>query len=310
MKIVILNLLFVLFGQILFGQDHLYTKEYGNSNNPAIIFLHGGPGYNAFSFEFSTAQELADNGFYVIVYDQRGCGRTKPETNSRYTFNEAFEDLNSIYKTHNLKTASLIGHSFGGTVGILFSNKYPEKVEHLILVGSPLSYQMTFKNIIVRCKKIYSETTSPQLQYIEILEKMDTTSLEYSSYCFMHAMSNGFYTAKNPSEKSKIINDNLRSNPMANYLFNMTREPVSGFFKNEQYTTLNLSSNLTEVKDKTKVFGIYGQEDGLFDTEQIALLESILGTERFTLVENASHSVFIDQQDLFISLVKKSFSEE
>jgi hypothetical protein len=32
----------------------------------------GGPGYNCAGFEVSTAQELANNGFYVIVYDRRG----------------------------------------------------------------------------------------------------------------------------------------------------------------------------------------------------------------------------------------------
>jgi hypothetical protein len=31
----------------------------------------GGPGYNCGGFEVSTAQELANNGFYVIVYDRR-----------------------------------------------------------------------------------------------------------------------------------------------------------------------------------------------------------------------------------------------
>lgn len=305
MKAFILHLIFVLFCQLSYGQDSFYNKAYGNVSNPAIIFLHGGPGYNAFSFEISTAQELADNGFYVIVYDQRGCGRTKSDTNSQYTFEEAFADLNNIYTKYNVKTATLIGHSFGGTLGILYANNYPEKVENLILVGSPLSYQMTFKHIISKCKKIYSENSSPQLQYIEMLEKMDTTTLEYSSYCFMHAMTNGFYKAKNPSEKSKIINANLMKNSMASYLSNMTREPVSGFFEKEHYTTLNLSSNLTELKGKINVFGIYGQEDGLFDSEQITLLQSILGSDNFTIVENASHSVFIDQQDVFISQVKK-----
>lgn len=310
MKTLILHLIFVLFCQISYGQDSFYNKAYGNVSNPAIIFLHGGPGYNAFSFEFSTAQELADNGFYVIVYDQRGCGRTKSDTNSLYTFEEAFADLDNIYIKHNVKTATLIGHSFGGTLGVLYANNSPEKVESLILVGSPLSYQMTFKHIITKCKKIYSENSSPQLQYIEMLEKMDTTSLEYSSYSFMHAMSNGFYKTKNPSAKSKTINDSLMNNSMAFYLSNMTREPVSGFFEKEHYTTLNLSSNLTELKGKIKVFGIYGQEDGLFDSKQITLLQSILGSDNFTLVENASHNVFIDQQDVFISQIKKYISEK
>jgi proline iminopeptidase len=310
MKTLILNLLLVLFCHKSIGQDKLYAKEYGNANNPAIIFLHGGPGYNVSSFEFSTARKLADSGFYVIVYDQRGCGRTISDTSSIYTFKEAFEDLNDIYKRYNVKTATLIGHSFGGTLGALFSKNFPEKVENLILVGSPVSYQMTFKNIISRCKKIYSENSSPQLKYIEMLEKMDTTSLNYSSYCFMHAMSNGFYKAKNPSSKSKAIKDSLMSNPMAKYSSHMTREPVSGFFEKEHYTTLNLSSTLTELKSKIKVSGIYGQEDGLFDGEQITLLESILGTDNFTLVKDASHNVFIDQQDVFIALVKKYASDK
>lgn len=304
-KIIILNLLFLLLVQISYGQNSFYTKAYGNVSNPAIIFLHGGPGYNAFSFEFSTAQELAENGFYVIVYDRRGCGRTKSDTNSLYTFEEAFADLNNIYTKYNIKTATIMGHSFGGTLGILYANNYPEKVENLILVGSPLSYQMTFKHIISECKKIYSENSSPQLHYIEMLEKMDTTTLEYSSYCFTHAMSNGFYKAKKPSAKSKIINDSLMNSSMASYLSNMTKEPVSGFFEKEHYTTLNLSSNLTELKNKINVYGIYGQEDGLFGSEQITLLQSILGSNNFRHVKNASHSVFIDQQDIFISQIKK-----
>lgn len=309
MKTLRLHLIFLLFCQISYGQDSFYTKAYGSESNPAVIFLHGGPGYNAFSFEFSTAQELADNGFYVIIYDQRGCGRTKSDTNSLFTFEEAFADLSEIYTKYNVQTATLIGHSFGGTLGILYATNYPEKVDNLILVGSPLSYQMTFKHIISTCKKIYAENSSPQLQYIEMLEKMDSTSLEYSSYCFMHAMTNGFYKAKNPSEKSTIIYDSLRNNSKASYLSNMTREPVSGFFEKEHYTTLDLSSNLTELKEKIKVFGIYGQEDGLFDSEQITLLQTILGADNFTLVENASHSVFIDQQDFFISQIGKYISK-
>ncbi len=164
MKTLLLHLIFMVFGHISYGQDSFYTTANGNVNNPAIIFLHGGPGYNSFSFEFSTAQELADHGYYVIVYDQRGCGRTKSNSNSQFSFEEAFADLNNIYIKHNIKSATLIGHSFGGTLGILYANNFPENVDNLILVGSPLSYQMTFKHIISKCKKIYTENSSPNLQ--------------------------------------------------------------------------------------------------------------------------------------------------
>ena len=306
MKTIILNLLFVLFVQISYGQDNFYTKTYGNVSNPAIIFLHGGPGYNAFSFEFSTAQELSDNGFYVIVYDQRGCGRTKSDTNSLYTFEEAFADLNNIYTKHNVKTATLIGHSFGGSLGILYANNYPEKVENLILVGSPLSYQMTFKHIISRCKKIYTENSSPQLQYIEMLEKMDKNSIEYSSYSFMHAMQNRFYSPKNPTEEAKIIYSKFKTDTLlTKYASQMTYQAPQGFWKNEKYTTIDLTSNIKNVQAKNiKIRGLYGKDDGLYSADQVKKLQNLLGENNLKYIDNCSHNVFVDQQSQFIDALE------
>ena len=48
-------------------------------------------------FEGTTAQKLADLGFYVIAYDRRGEGRSA-DPNATFTYNEAFQDLNAIYK--------------------------------------------------------------------------------------------------------------------------------------------------------------------------------------------------------------------
>ncbi len=291
--------------QFCFGQHPFYSKAYGDSTNRAVIFLHGGPGYNAVSFEFSTAQKLAGLGFYVIVYDQRGCGRTRADTGSRFTFQEAFDDLNGIYKKYNITTATLIGHSFGGTLGILYSKTFPGKISSLVLVSSPLSYQQMFRTIISKCRKTFSESKSQQLQYIEALEKIDTASLEYSSYCFLYAMSGGFYKTKNPTRESQEINDSLKKCANVSLLSNMTQKPVNGFYKNEHYTTLDLSAALAEVSKNTRVYGIYGQEDGLFDEQHLAKLKSAIGEDNFTLVKGSSHNVFIDQQAIFLDLVRK-----
>jgi proline iminopeptidase len=45
----------------------IYSKSYGQGENPAILFIHGGPRGNATLFEGTTAQKLAEKGFYVIV---------------------------------------------------------------------------------------------------------------------------------------------------------------------------------------------------------------------------------------------------
>ena len=80
----------------------IYSKTYGQSENPAIIFIHGGPRGNSTLFEGTTAQKLAEKGFYVIVYDRRGEGRSI-DTTATFTYQEAIKDLNELYKNYNIK---------------------------------------------------------------------------------------------------------------------------------------------------------------------------------------------------------------
>ena len=281
----------------------IYSASFGDKNDPAVIFLHGGPGYNSYSFEQSTAQKLASQGYYVIVYDQRGCGRSKGIANSRYTFQEAFNDIDSIYKKYDIHKATLIGHSWGGTLGVLYAEKEPDKVNNLILADAPLSYQKVFRTILSKCRKIYTEQKSEQLKYIDMLDKMDTASLDYSSYCFMHAMSCNFYKPQNPSPEATALYKKLKESKNASLLSDMTKEPVAGFFKNEKYTLLNLTSKIQQLQGKVRVFGIYGKEDGLFDESNLNNIKQTLGEKNFALIDDASHSVFIDSQEKFIETV-------
>jgi proline iminopeptidase len=96
MKTIITSTIFLLVTMFANSQS-IYTKSFGSSQNKPIIFLHGGPGYNCVNFEATTAQQLADQGFYVIVYDRRGEGRSK-DPSAQFTFKETFDDLNNIYQ--------------------------------------------------------------------------------------------------------------------------------------------------------------------------------------------------------------------
>jgi proline iminopeptidase len=46
--------LLVAISNSIFSQD-LYIKTYRNQSDKPLLFLHGGPGYYAASFEFTTA---------------------------------------------------------------------------------------------------------------------------------------------------------------------------------------------------------------------------------------------------------------
>lgn len=289
------------------NSQEVYTKTFGNSKSKPIIFLHGGPGYNSVSFEATTAQKLADIGFYVIIYDRRGEGRSE-DKNAKFTFQETFDDLNDMYKKFNLKKATLIGHSFGGIIATLYAKRYSKNINSLILVSAPVSLQETFKTIIKSAKIIYeTKQDSINLNYLNMLENMDTNSIEYSSYCFAHAMQNGFYSTKNPNDLAKNNYATFKTDTLlSKYASKMDYIAPQGFWKNEKYTSLNLSENLKNLKiKKLKIYGLFGKDDGLYSREQIAKTESIIGINNTKYLENCSHNVFIDQQKIFIDTLKK-----
>ncbi len=286
----------------------IYSNSIGDPKNPAIVFMHGGPGYNPVSFELGAARNLSDLGYYVITFDQRGCGRSKKDSiTDHYKFNKANEDINTVLKKYNVTQATFIGHSWGGTEAIKFAENYPEKVKAIILVGSPLNYQLIFKAIIQHCQeKFKQKKDSTALKQLAFVQKMDTTKLEYSGSCFMYAMNTGLYTPANPSPERAQIYEEMKKSKKAEYLSNMTSDPVYGFYMNEQYTTLDMRYYLKKVQEKNiPVYAIYGKDDGLFNQAHFDMIKKSVGDANFVLVENASHNVFIDQRETFIQQVKK-----
>lgn len=284
----------------------LYVNTFGNKESKPIIFLHGGPGYNCANFEATTAQKLSEKGFFVIVYDRRGEGRS-PDANAKFTFEETFNDINSIYETYGLTSASFVAHSFGGIVGTLYAQKYPQKVNSLFLTSAPVSLQESFKHILKTCEDIYSaKSDSVNLHLISTIEKMDTSSIQYSSSCFLQAMKNGFYSPKNITEESKVIFDIFKNDSLYKQAAVMTIPAPLGFWKNENYTSINLTDSIKDLTvKKVNVFGLYGMDDGLYSAEQVSNLSSIIGIDNLFYYDNCSHNLFIDRQDEFLEAVSK-----
>jgi proline iminopeptidase len=168
--------------------------------------------------------------------------------------------------------------------------------------------QETLSTILKSSKSIYiSNKDSVNLNYINMLEKMDKNSIEYSSYSFSHAMQNGFYYPKELTKEAANIYSTFKTDSLlTKYSSKMTYEAPRGFWQNEKYTTLDLNENLKRVlKNGTPVFGLYGKDDGLFSETQIRNIENLIGENNLEYLSNCSHNLFIDQQTKFIDALKK-----
>lgn len=305
MKRLFLVFLLLFMGLISQAQD-IYIQSFGKSTDTPVIFLHGGPGGTSIDFEIATAQNLADKGFFVILYDRRGEGRSD-ESEAKYTFEQTFSDLDAIYRKYDLKSASLLGHSFGGIVATKFAVQNPLKVKNIVLTGTPVNLQMSFRAILQTVENIVeAKKDSATLTQLNFVKKQDTSSIYYSSGSFMLAMQNGLYNAKNPDSSATEYYSVLMKSDMAKEYFQSLAKnnykkmynSSMGFFTNEKYITINLVPAFDMLKD-VPVYGIYGKEDGLFDTEQIAIVKGL--TKDFIYLDDCSHNVFMDQQTKFIN---------
>lgn len=301
MKSLFVTLIFA-FSLFANGQK-LYIKTYGNEKNKPIIFIHGGPSGNATLFEGMTAQNLADQGFYVIAYDRRGEGRST-DPNAKFTYEEAFQDLNSIYATYHLTKAVLLGHSFGGLVATLYTNKYPKKVSALVLAGALFSQQETYDHILNTLKKKYSND-SEQLKKIDIVENLNKNSAEYRKKCFELAAENGFFKMPNPTTASKKLYADYEAGEFYKTNIRNKNAPLL-FYQNEKQNNIDSKPFLKKIKAAgVPIFAIYGKEDGIFSSAQITSIKNLAGENHFAFLDNCSHYLFVDQQDEFLTQIKK-----
>ena len=298
-----ISILLLLVASQTYAQD-LYIKTFGNPKATPIIYLHGGPGYNSANFEATTAEKLAQEDFFVIVYDRRGEGRSE-NVAAKFTFQQTIVDLDSLYQIYNLDKAILIGHSFGGIIATLFAEKHPTRIKQVVLLSAPIVMQEVFQNIITKSEQIYqAKADKVNLNYIAMLKKMDKKSIEYSGYCFMHAMANGFYTPKEMTEEAKQKYAEYGKNELFQYANQLSYTAPQGFWKNEAYTSIDLTAVLSKLVTQEIPFqGIYGKEDGLFSAQHIEQITKIIGANNFHYLDNCSHNPFLDRQSTFIKLL-------
>lgn len=109
----------------------IYTK--GNKANPAVIFLHGGPGGAISEASFSFFDETK---YFIIAFDQRGCGNSKPFASLYHnTVFDSVSDIEEIRKYFGLDSFIIFGGSYGTTLGLSYAIKYPSHVKAMVLRG-------------------------------------------------------------------------------------------------------------------------------------------------------------------------------
>jgi len=106
-------------------------SEYGNPNGAPIINFHGGPGSKS---RPAHAERFDLSKYRVILFDQRGCGKSTPlgsiENN---TTEDILLDAERIREKLGIEKWFVAGGSWGSTCSLLYAIKHSERVRGILL---------------------------------------------------------------------------------------------------------------------------------------------------------------------------------
>ena len=111
----------------------IYVEEVGNKNGVPIIFVHGGPGGG---ISPDHRRYFDPKKFRVILFDQRGCGKSKPFGELKNnTTQDLVADMEKIRIKLGISSWHLFGGSWGSTLALAYAITHADKVLNMILRG-------------------------------------------------------------------------------------------------------------------------------------------------------------------------------
>ena len=111
----------------------IFYEEVGNPRGAPVIFVHGGPGGG---IEPSHRRYFDPAHYRVVLFDQRGCGRSTPYADLREnTTWDLVADMEKLRAHLKIDKWMVFGGSWGSTLSLLYAETHPERVKALVLRG-------------------------------------------------------------------------------------------------------------------------------------------------------------------------------
>lgn len=111
------------------------TYSWG-SGNEVVFLLNGGPGLPC-RYLVEPHLGLVDWGYRVVSYDQLGTGRSdRPDDPSLWHVERYAREVETVCGALDLDRFHLIGHSWGGWLGIEYAVTFPDRLASFVIADS------------------------------------------------------------------------------------------------------------------------------------------------------------------------------
>ena len=117
---------------IYFSQRlRLHYVDWGNEGAPPMLLIHGGRDHCR---NWDWVAEAFRDDYHVIAPDLRGHGDSQWLLGGSYDHVDYVYDIAQLLHQRNHTPVTVIGHSLGGSISLLYSGLYPETVTKLVSI--------------------------------------------------------------------------------------------------------------------------------------------------------------------------------
>lgn len=234
-------------------------------NNIPILILHG---WNLEATKYKPLQkELQAKGYKVLCIDLPGFGSTDKPKNSLY-LSDYIKFIEDFLQKEKIEKIYLVGHSFGGRIGIKLAAEKSKYLSALILTGAPginpvPTVKIRFFLILAKCGRLVFSL--PVLSYARDL---------FRKFLYKLANASDYYHT----------NDN-----MLETFQNTVKESLVPYLSQINIPTLLL----------------WGSEDRMVPVEIAEKINKLIKNSKLVVIDNARHGVPWTHPEEFADEVEK-----
>jgi proline iminopeptidase len=277
-----------------YGTFKVWTKRVGNNPTLKVLLLHGGPGASSEYFEAADSY-FPGAGIEYYYYDQLGSTRSDKPTDERLWDVARFvEEVEQVRIALGLDSTNfvILGHSWGGILGMEYALKYQHHLKGLIISNMMAS--------IPEYVKYANEVLGPKLPP-EVLKKIrafeakeDYTNPEYLALIQEHYYPEHVLRMK-PSEWPDPVN---RGFAHINYPLYLKMQGPSEFGVVGDAVLKNWDRTADLPKIKVPVLAIGGHHDTM-DPEAMKRISQSVQQGKYLYCANGSHMSMYDDQETY-----------
>lgn len=264
----------------------LHHLDWGAADRPTMVLMHG---IRLHAHVWGDFCRRNRERYHVLALDQRGHGDSAWAPDGEYHLHDYYADLAAVVEARGLECFTLIGHSLGARVSLLYTHLHPERVERLVLVdmgaGLPASVGKTdFSRI--------TETPPPQ---------------DFTSHAEATDYLAGILRIAPRALVAESVEQGMR--PLENGRFTWKYDPALGGRPQPRPGTREWDLWEAARSIVCPTLLLHGEFSKVVTPEILERMGSEMAHLRSQRINNAGHSLFTDQPVVFAEAVASFLKE-